>query len=155
MSCLLFLLIVFHSIVLFRLRCMCFLGLFLLKFCFVFSCKMYTSFLSKISCLTKHLTMDAVTKSKQHDNMGVVSSCICTVQWAYGIPMWLSVFLSVYLWKCFFSNISWWIFVILGYNGNQVGDNRDVQDFGVKCHLGSFRVIVEKCSNRFFVFMIR
>ena len=73
---------------------------------------MYTSFLSKISCLTKHLTMDAVTKSNQHDNMGVVSSSTCAVQRAYGIPMRLSVIPSVYLSvypltirKCFFSNM--------------------------------------------------
>ena len=49
-------------------------------------------------------------------------------------------YLSVYLFtirKCSFSNIHWWIFMILGHNDHQVGDNRGDQEFGVKGHLGS------------------
>ena len=57
------------------------------------------------------------------------------------------VYLSVYLFtirKCFFSNMHWWIFVILGHNDHQVGDNRDIQEFVVKGHLG---VIWGHCSD--------
>ena len=49
--------------------------------------------------------------------------------------------------KCFFSNMPQWIFVVLGYNDDQVcgaGDNRGVQEFGVKGHWG---VILGNCSN--------
>ena len=59
----------------------------------------------------------------------------------------VGVYLSVYpftIRKCFFSNMSWWIFVILGHNDHQVGDNRGVQEFGVKGHLG---VIWGHCTN--------
>ena len=41
--------------------------------------------------------------------------------------------------KCFFSNMPRWIFVIFRYNDHQVGgggDNRGVQEFKVKGHLG-------------------
>ena len=50
---------------------------------------------------------------------------------------------------CCFSNMPRWIFMILGYNDHQVQvggglNNRGVQEFGVKGHLG---VIFGNCSN--------
>ena len=75
------------------------------------------------------------------------SSCTYAVQWAYGIPMCVSICVSVYpstFTKCFFSNMPWWIFLIRGYNDHQLGDNRVVQEFGVNGHLG---VIWNCCSN--------
>ena len=60
------------------------------------------------------------------------------MQWAYGIPMLVSVYPSTFR-KCLSSNMPWWILVILGYNNHQVVDNRGIQDFGVKGHLGVTR----------------
>ena len=43
----------------------------------------------------------------------------------------------------------------LGYNDHQVGDSRGVQEFGVRRYQGSFGVIVQICSKRFFVNIIQ
>ena len=66
-----------------------------------------------------------------NDQVIVAYRCVC-------VSVYLCVHLSVYpstFRKCF-SNMLWWIFVILQYNDHQVGDIRVVQELGVKGHLG-------------------
>ena len=63
------------------------------------------------------------------------------MRWAYGIPhmcVWISVYPST-IRKCFFSNMSWWIFVILEHNDHQVGNNRG--------HLGSLFKYAQNASS--------
>ena len=78
----------------------------------------------------------------------IFSSCTYGVQWAYGIPLCLSVYLSIYpstIRKNASSQIcldrySWYFDIMI----IRWGDNRGVQEFGVKGHLG---VIWSRCSN--------